>query len=409
MYGVAAAALLPPPHPCTAPPSPRPCSFRDLGIAKRRESGNAHSRGRWSRRGTFKRSERHDLYDIDFLAVENVDADGSRSGDAIIINTTDTDTGEQRRIIVDGGFTATGDTVVERFRTWYDTDHVDLVISTHPDTDHLNGLLTVIETLDVGELMMHLPWNHNGDANQLGNYEKIEAIYEAAVRRGIPITEPFTGTKRFGEAVRILGPSVSFYEARLIEAIAEATSGTAAERLTKSTLSVLLAAGADLLERVLNVFPAETLTDTDDTGPRNQMSAITLIREGERRMMLTGDAGISALAAAAEDYEATVGAFPIKPLTFFQAPHHGSKHNLGPTILDRVIGTENHPHGPLVSFVSSAKASKKHPSPKVTNALGRRGATVITTEGQNIHHGDSDRPGYTPCTPVKPLQEDDGE
>lgn len=349
------------------------------------------------------------MYDIDFLAVENEDADGSRSGDAIIVNVADTATEAQRRIIVDGGFGATGDKVIERFRTWYDTDHVDLVISTHPDTDHLNGLLTVIETLDVDELMMHLPWNHNGDADQLGNYEKIEAVYDAAVERNIRITEPFTGLERFGGAVRILGPSISFYEARLTEAIEEATSGIAAERFSKSKLSVLLAAGTDLLDRVLSLFPAETLTDTDDTGPRNQMSTITLIQEGERRMMLTGDAGISAIAAAADDYEVAVGPFAVKPLAFFQAPHHGSKHNLGPTILDRVVGAQNSPHGSLTSFVSSAKASKKHPSPKVTNALGRRGAPVITTEGKNIHLGDSDRPGYTPSVPLKPLQEDDGE
>lgn len=63
----------------------------------------------------------------------------------------------------------------------------------------------------------------------------------------------------------------------------------------------------------------------------------------------------------------------------------------------------------MISFVSSAKASKKHPSPKVTNALGRRGATVITTEGKNIHLGDSARPGYSRSVPVKPLQEDDDE
>jgi beta-lactamase superfamily II metal-dependent hydrolase len=349
------------------------------------------------------------LYDIDFLAVENEEGDGSRSGDAIIVNTPDGATGVQRRIIIDAGFSPTGDKVVENFRAWYNTDHVDLVISTHPDTDHLNGLLTVIETLDVDEVMMHLPWNHNGDADRLGNYERIEAVYDAAVARGIRITEPFAGAERFGGAVRILGPSISFYEHRLMEAIDEVTSGTAADRMTKSKFSTLLAAGTDLLERALSFFPAETLNDTDDTGPRNQMSVITLICDGARRMLLTGDAGISAINDAAGEYETTVGSFAAKPLTFFQAPHHGSKHNLGPTVLDRVIGTESKPHGPVTSFVSSAKASKKHPSPKVTNALGRRGATVITTEGLNIHHGNGERPGYKPCTPVKPLQEDDGE
>lgn len=349
------------------------------------------------------------MYDIDFLAVENEDSDGSKSGDAIIINMMDEDTLEQKRVIIDAGFTATGETVIDRFRSWYGTDHVDLVISTHPDTDHLNGLLTVIETLDVDELLMHLPWDHHADADKLGNYEKIEAVYNAAIAKGVTVTEPFTGESRFGGALRILGPTTGFYEQQLGDAIAEVDNGTAGNRLTKSTLSTVLAAGIDLLDRTLGYFPVETLTDVDDTGPRNQMSAVTLVRHGEERMMLTGDAGISALDAAADAYEGHYGTLASTPLSFFQAPHHGSKHNLGPTILDRVIGPKNAPHASVTSFVSSAKASKKHPSPKVTNALGRRGARVITTEGKNIHRGDSDRPGYTTSVPVKPLTEDDDE
>lgn len=350
------------------------------------------------------------MYDIDFLAVENEDSDGSRSGDAIIVNVADQTTAQQRRIVIDAGFSATGDKVVERVRDWYNTDHIDLVISTHPDTDHLNGLLTVIETLTVDELMMHLPWNHHHDAKQLGNYERIEAVYNAAVERGVTVTEPFTGTERFGGALRILGPTITFYEDRLREAIDEAVSGTAATRMSKSALTAVLAAGSNLLERTLAYFPVETLTDVDDTGPRNQMSVITLVRSSTRRAMLTGDAGISAIAAAADDYETTVGRFSSAPLTFFQAPHHGSKHNLGPTILNRVIGAKSAAaHGPVTSFVSSAKASEKHPSPKITNGLGRRGAKVLTTEGRDIHHGESPRPGYTKIEPLEPLQEDDGE
>ena len=349
------------------------------------------------------------MYDIDFLAVENEDSDGSKSGDAIIINMLDEDTYEQRRVIIDAGFSATGEKVIDRFRSWYRTDHVDLVISTHPDNDHLNGLLTVIETLDVDELLMHLPWNHHGKANKLGNYDRIRAVYDAAIAKGVTVTEPFTGKSRFGGALRILGPTEGFYEQQLSDAIAEVDSGTAGNRLTKSSLSAVLSAGIDLLNRTLGYFPEETLTDVDDTGPRNQMSVITLVRHGDERMMFTGDAGISALDAAADAYEKNYGTLALAPLSFFQAPHHGSKHNLGPAILNRVIGSTNAPHASVTTFVSSAKASKKHPSPKVTNALGRRGVRVITTEGRNIHRGDSDRPGYTTCVPVKPLTEDDDE
>lgn len=35
---------------------------------------------------------------------------------------------------------------------------------------------------------------------------------------------------------------------------------------------------------------------------------------------------------------ARVGPFSDLPLTFLRVPHHGSRHNLGPTILDRVLG-----------------------------------------------------------------------
>ncbi|GAB2623055.1 ComEC/Rec2 family competence protein [Pseudactinotalea suaedae] len=347
------------------------------------------------------------MYDVDFLAVENETRDGTKSGDAIIVNIPDRVTSVQRRVIVDAGFAATGQTVVNKFRNWYGSDAVDLVISTHPDSDHLNGLQTVIETLNVGELMLHLPWEHDIRAHKMGNYERIVDLQKAAARRGTRITEPFAGIERFSGALTVLGPTRTFYEAQLRAAIDEVETGAASTRVTQSMLSALLAAGKQLLEKSLSYFPVETLDDVDDTGPRNQTSVVTLVTTPDRRMMLTGDAGIAALAAAADVYEGTVGPFGAFPLAFFQAPHHGSKHNLGPAILDRILGQRGAAYAEVSAFISSAKASDKHPSPKVTNALGRRGATVIATEGKNIHHGESSRPGYTPCTPVGPLMEDD--
>lgn len=348
------------------------------------------------------------IYDIDFLAVENEERDGTKSGDAIIVSVTEPVTGVQRHIVIDAGFSATGSTVVQKFQEWYGAARVDLVISTHPDSDHINGLQEVVETLDVGELMLHLPWQHNSNASMLGNYERIRSLYDSAIKHGTTVTEPFTGLERFGGAIRILGPSQSYYEELLAASIEEVRSGTAATRVLESKMSALLASGKRLLERALGRYPEETLDDVDDTSPRNQSSVITLATQGADHMMLTGDAGIGALEAAATEYETIVGPFHAYPLHFFQAPHHGSKHNLGGSVLNRILGTEANPFGSPVAFISSAKASEKHPSPKVTNALGRRNARVVVTEGKNIHFGDSDRPGYSASTPVGPLVEDDG-
>lgn len=345
------------------------------------------------------------MYDIDFLAVENENQESNKSGDAIILSIDDANSGGRRLIVIDAGFTSTGDRVVENIKLWYGTHRVDLVISTHPDSDHLNGLQTVIESLDVDELMLHLPWNHHPRATELGNYENVRKLYDAAVRRGTSVTEPFTGEQRFNGSLRLFGPSKSYYEEQIQLAVDEALTGAAATRLS-ATRNKFLRAGKKLVERALSVFPIETLSDADETGPRNQTSVITFVSADNNRMLFTGDAGIKALEQASNEYESIFGSFKANPLSFLQAPHHGSQRNLGPEILDRVLGKPGIPHGETTSFISSAKSSDKHPSPKVTNALGRRGAKVMATEGSNIHNGTSSRPGYTNLPPLPPLEED---
>jgi beta-lactamase superfamily II metal-dependent hydrolase len=132
----------------------------------------------------------------------------------------------------------------------------------------------------------------------------------------------------------------------------------------------------------------------------------------DRRLMFTGDAGIPALARAAERYESTFCDFSENPLSFFQPPHHGSRHNLGPTILDRLLGDPSYPFGPgTFACISSAKAAPKHPSPKVVNALARRGCRVAATEGANLwlHYEAPPREEYGPLTHLPILDESDDD
>lgn len=350
------------------------------------------------------------MYEIDFLPVEAEDGPGSKSGDAITARFTVESTGRNAVVVIDGGFQATGDQVVEHVRRYYCTDEVDLVVSTHPDADHINGLVPVIEQLDVGELLVHQPRLHAGvDVKDFSNIESVDELLATADQYGVIVTEPFTGEQRFGGQLRILGPTEGYYKELVSAHLDEAKTGLAAARMARPTL---MAKAADLLSRVTDFLPGETLTDGGETSPRNSSSVITLVQAAGHRLLFTGDAGIEALSYAADEYEAMIGPFVSQPLAFFQAPHHGSRHNLGPSILDRMLGEKGSPFGDVTSFISSARLAPKHPSPKVVNALLRRGCWVRATEGRKLWHHSGDSPAradYVTVQSLTPLIEDDDD
>jgi len=349
------------------------------------------------------------MFEIDFRPVDCESAAGSvKSGDAIALRFTSGADGRFKVVVIDGGFLATGEQLVDHVHRYYDSDHVDLVISTHPDADHINGLRPVIEQLSVDELMIHQPRQHAGwRIASYRNIEAVDSLLEAARARGTRITEPFAGAERFGGQLVVLGPDKEFYEQLVEEHLREEVFG---ERTSLSWSGLRRRVG-NLLDSALGALPTEeTLTDFDVTDPRNETSVIALLQLDGQRLMFTGDAGQRALTAAAADYENRFGPFALHPLDFLQAPHHGSRRNLGPTILDRILGGRDRPHGTPVSFISAAAAAPKHPSPKVVNALQRRGALVSATLGQEIRWG-HDAParwGWGPLAPLPPLDERGG-
>lgn len=70
---------------------------------------------------------------------------------------------------------------------------------------------------------------------------------------------------------------------------------------------------------------------------------------------------------------------------FVQIPHHGSRRNVGPTILNRLLGpiqTEGYPPR-FFAFVSAPRDDDMHPRKMVLNAFRRRGGEVVGTQGYN--------------------------
>lgn len=329
-------------------------------------------------------------YEIDFLPV----GDGSQSGDAILMRWGNLfGSREQQTVVaVDGGFDDNADHIVKHMSDYYHTDRLDLAISTHPDSDHVNGLRGVLDLVKVGQLWMHRPWNYvptmSKKRHLRESLQSASELEQIAMKNGVSITEPFVGTSLHLNTGRlsVFGPTRPYYQ-ELLSAFDTSTDKTVSHQAS-----------------VYENWHIETLDDTGETTAVNNSSAIVGLNYETHKLLFTADAGIPALSRAAD--ELPFGW--LQHLRFIQVPHHGSKRNVGPTILNRILGpivTQAYVRG--TAFVSCAPDGlPKHPNKKVTNAFLRRGYPVSKTAGGKIllYHNSPDRPGWGSVTKL-PLYE----
>ena len=346
-------------------------------------------------------------YEVNFLQVGN----GETSGDCIVLRYGDLHSGDAMKqyiIVIDGGFKESGQKLVDFIIKHYKTTYVDMVISTHLDRDHIAGLTPVLEQLQVGRLYMHRPWLHSTRADENVQKEAIEArksygnaasLEELAIEKDVSIIEPFTGQKvSFGNDgyLHILGPDPLYYEHLLSDFDHnKSLVNKLAEAINKAATTI-----DEAIKKVQETLDpsTETLDHVHkDTSSENSSSVIAYFNFDGKHLLFTGDAGVEALHRAA-DY-ADTQAIPLTQLSFLDVPHHGSKHNVDSRFLNRVRAE--------TAFISATKDSKKHPSPRVRNALVRRNFSLSTTEESNIRHqfNAPDLEGYSPVTPLGFISE----
>ncbi len=339
-------------------------------------------------------------YEIDLLPV----GDGEKSGDAIAVRYGNATHG-YKVMVVDGGTRESGKKLVEHIKTHYNTTVVDYMVCTHPDNDHSSGLREVIDELTVKELWIHNPSKYNShvfdfikDGRVTPNsvmttmqksLSTAHELADMAKEKGIPVYEPLQGSQ-IG-AFTVLSPSLDLYKTLLAEEYGDTT-----ERNVESLMDMISKALDSVAETVVNAvanlipesWDIETLRENGKTRPMNETSVVMYANIAEKGVLLTGDAGLRALTGAA-DYADTVG-IPIGQLRFIQIPHHGSRKNVSPSLLNRLIGDPIGQDGTrddnLSAFVSASSGSSTHPRKVVTNAFRRRGAKVYGTLGQTIHH-----------------------
>ncbi|MEX1014603.1 MAG: MBL fold metallo-hydrolase [Candidatus Paceibacterota bacterium] len=342
-------------------------------------------------------------YEVDILAV----GEESKSGDAIALRYGDfvNDPSNQKVVVIDGGFKGSGEELVERIQNEYGTSYVDVVISTHPDSDHISGLEVILDKLTVGELWMHRPWNTNTELKKMVESEvgliELMSVNKAkkslraafslekmANEKGITIIDPYAGHSTTDRIIHVIGPSFEFYSSLLpdFEKGGQMSAGEKIKRLISEFWH------KDELEE-----PHENAVSA-----RNNSSVVTVVTFPDKNFLFTGDAGVKALASASE--HASSRNFHLGAnIHYYQVPHHGSKRNMGPSILDAIIGPIV-PQGQMngkTAFISAAKNSPKHPSHRVKNAFIRRGVNVSQTCGQ-CHcfrsSGVPTRQGWEPIT-----------
>ena len=328
-------------------------------------------------------------FEIDFLPV------GKSNADAILLRYGNP-LGSYTVHLTDGAYTETADTIIRHIETWYDGAPIDHMILSHADDDHATGLVEVLRRHPVRNLWMNRPWlfaqevidkfhpnfTVEGLARRMRELHPYLIEMEGiANEKRIPIHDAFQGTQ-IG-SFWVMAPTRERYLALIPNLEKTPQSfGEAAKALGLLVVDAAKTAAAWVKESWLG----ETLGDDLSTNASNETSIIQWGRIDDKIILLTADTGADGLNEAA-DYADRSGV--LAPPFFVQVPHHGSRHNVSRTSLNRWLGDplpEGSPsRGVAFCSVGTGDEASKYPRKVVSNAFLRRGYPVHPTKGTGKH------------------------
>ena len=315
--------------------------------------------------------------EIEFLPVGS----GSKAGDAIVIRYGEPDA--YQLMLIDGGHVETGEAVVTHLRKEFGPDAVlEHVLLTHSDGDHASGLRTVLEKVRVKNLWLHIPWLLAEEAQDLfsdkrmtlealrkkirDEYGILDEILELALAQpGCQIFYPFVGASV--GPFRVLSPSREAYRYLLPQfdktpdpdqaAIEAARMWLGKETLAKKLFEMAKAA---VQEWTTESWEQERLKDGGITSASNESSVVLYGSFEKGPVLLTGDTGVNGLCWAAQ--QAAALGLPLRQFDFVQIPHHGSRRNVGPSILTHLLGDKQAEAAPVAFARSSRRPPMKIPT-----------------------------------------------
>lgn len=225
-----------------------------------------------------------------------------------------------RDLLIDGGPNDSVVSCLGRHMPFWDKT-IDLVLLTHPENDHLNGLLSVISRYHVGSFV------HSNIENATDGYSKLKELL---------------GRHRIQERFVMRGDSIS---------------------IGSAVLHVLWPSQ----DQLTRMNPRETVLGAS-TDHVNDGSVVFLLRYGSFDGFFPGDADIR----VETQYVGTKLA--DESLELLKVPHHGSKTGMDAAYLDWL--------SPRTAVISVGKNSYGHPSSDVLQLLARSTSQVLRTDQQ---------------------------
>ena len=340
--------------------------------------------------------------EIFFLNIGQHDEDSAQSGDAIVItigNRFSSGRDDYKIIVVDGAFASDAKTIKEHLeivgaKNASGKIQIDLMVSTHPDQDHVSGLIKLAEDdeIQVGELWIH-GCNGFPDRTQCSISEAKDLI-KVARKKGIPMREPFSDTdvsynpEGVNACIEVLGPTKEYYDYLITSQEKIEIPGKRKSALAAPTSGLY----SEVFEEIEEIFNLELLQNPDEnaTSNSNNSSAVLLLKFFKNNQLsglalLTADAGVGALERILPELKNH--SWNISDIQrFVQIPHHGSRRNVGPDFLDEMLGEREFGCVRGVCYVSAHKKDPSHPKVQVLNAFARRGYNHLTNEGGHIRY-----------------------
>lgn len=282
-------------------------------------------------------------------------------------------------ILIDAGNIGDSDKIKQHLLDNFGTTTIDLAVCTHPDADHMGGFFGLLKdrALSIKEFWLLSPKDakaslytysdYLSDPTPAANFDhptdpNSKNLISLAKEKCWYVYNVFQGHCHPEIPLRVLGPTKEFYYP-LSKEILEKNSVPEEEETSKYE---------DTGDWRMEQAKSSIDNEPDDDSPTNAGSIILLFEPGSgQKFLLLGDANRAAICDVLSNYSNLAGCI-------VKVPHHGSKHNLNSTIIDKLAPT---------CAIISAKGTKKHPSRGVVHCLSKH-CDVFSTHvsGNLVHH-----------------------
>lgn len=247
-------------------------------------------------------------------------------GDAILLTKGST------QVLIDGGpNNKVLDCLADNMPFW--DRKIELVVNTHPDKDHLAGLLSVVEQYKVEQVVSNSFWQETELFKRFVNKirELDIPVYSPAARDSLQIS---------GFNFLVLWPEKTLGDAIIWQKQTE-----------------------------LSQAKQKALVLGKKTIKANEESIVMLLKHNNKTVLLTGDISIPT-------EEKILNLNDLGKIDVLKVGHHGSKYSTGKKLLEAIK--------PKLAVVSVGKNPWGHPTKEVLARLGEVGAMVLRTDKDSI-------------------------